>query len=155
MQRFIDIISGSRRAITRGQDSTLLIACKQEQNVDYAIISGTITNKAPGDVSINSYDRSFEETLAISEDGNFIETLSEDEIERLKEGDILETTFSQFAEEAKELYSPLIDERDQYIAQNILQRSKDGKVVAVVGAGHLKGIEKYLNQPDFNVWNQT
>ncbi|MCK5647534.1 MAG: TraB/GumN family protein [Gammaproteobacteria bacterium] len=75
------------------------------------------------------------------------EKVSEEEIERLKEGDILETTFSQFAEEAKELYEPLIDERDQYMAarlEQIVSSSDNQSILAVVGAGHLKGIESYL-----------
>jgi len=75
------------------------------------------------------------------------EKVSEEEIERLKEGDILETTFSQFAEEAKELYTPLIDERDRYMAaklEQIVTESDNQSILAVVGAGHLKGIESYL-----------
>ena len=75
------------------------------------------------------------------------EKVSEEEIERLKDGDILETTFCQFAEEAKELYGPLIDERDQYMAaklEQIVSSSDNKSILAVVGAGHLKGIESYL-----------
>ena len=75
------------------------------------------------------------------------EKVSEDEIERLKDGDILETTFSQFAEEAKELFGPLIDERDQYMAarlEQVVSESDNKSILAVVGAGHLKGIESYL-----------
>nr|WP_246540480.1 TraB/GumN family protein [sulfur-oxidizing endosymbiont of Gigantopelta aegis] len=75
------------------------------------------------------------------------EKVSEDEIERLKDGDMLETTFAQFAEEAKELFEPLIDERDQYMAarlEQIVSRSENKSILAVVGAGHLKGIESYL-----------
>ncbi len=85
------------------------------------------------------------------------EKVSEEEIERLKEGDILETTFSQFAEEAKELYKPLIDERDQYMAarlQQIVAESDNQSILAVVGAGHLKGIEKYLTQAQQSTSNQ-
>ncbi len=77
----------------------------------------------------------------------FNEKVSEEEVERLKEGDILETTFSQFAEEAKELFVPLIDERDQYMAARIEQVVADSdnqSILVVVGAGHLKGIESYL-----------
>lgn len=75
------------------------------------------------------------------------EKVSEEEIERLKEGDILDSTFSQFAEEAKELFEPLIDERDQYMAarlEQIVTSSDNKSILAVVGAGHLKGIESYL-----------
>jgi len=75
------------------------------------------------------------------------EKVSEDEIERLKEGDILETTFAQFAEQEQALFAPLIDERDQYMAarlEQIVSRSENKSILAVVGAGHLKGVESYL-----------
>jgi len=79
------------------------------------------------------------------------EQVSEQEIERLKEGDILESSFSQFAEEAKELFVPLIDERDRYMAARIRQETAGSEyknVLVVLGAGHLKGIERYLQQPE-------
>lgn len=75
------------------------------------------------------------------------ETVEEDEIERLKEGDILETTFSQFADKARDLYVPLIEERDHYMAARLreeLAASGELRVLAVVGAGHLKGIARSL-----------
>jgi pheromone shutdown-related protein TraB len=75
--------------------------------------------------------------------------VSEEEIEKLKEGDILESAFSQFAQEAEHLYKPLVDERDQYMAAKLIQEDERGKfqrILAVVGAGHLKGIANYLDQ---------
>lgn len=77
--------------------------------------------------------------------------VSEEEIEKLKEGDILESTFTQFAEEAKELYTPLVDERDRFMAARIRQEIRKGnhrRMLAVVGAGHLKGIGHYLRHWD-------
>lgn len=46
----------------------------------------------------------------------------------------------------------LIDERDEYLATKISALSPDKKVLAVVGAGHLTGIENYLvnNKCDLN-----
>lgn len=75
--------------------------------------------------------------------------VSEEEIERLKEGDILESTFAQFAEEAETIYQPLVDERDQYMAARLSQEDASGEyknMLAVVGAGHMKGIQSYLHQ---------
>ncbi len=46
--------------------------------------------------------------------------------------------FSQGAGEA------LIDERDRYIAEKIMQSKTEEKMLVVVGAGHLKGIERAL-----------
>ena len=79
--------------------------------------------------------------------------VSEEEIEKLKSGDILETTFTQFSEDAKELYEPLIDERDQYMAAKLLQtlESNKGKhILAVVGAGHIRGMKTYLDSGGLN-----
>tara|TARA_R110000868_G_scaffold370187_3_gene633665 strand:- start:867 stop:2243 length:1377 start_codon:yes stop_codon:yes gene_type:complete len=56
-----------------------ILSCKEYPKVDYAIISGKITNKEKGGVSIMSYDRSFEETLDISDEGTFVDTLDLEE----------------------------------------------------------------------------
>lgn len=74
-----------------------------------------------------------------------------EEIERLKEGDILESTFTQFAEEQQDLFLPLVDERDRYMAARLLQETvlqKDSEIPArilvVIGAGHMSGMKAYL-----------
>ena len=42
----------------------------------------------------------------------------------------------------------LIDERDEYLASRIRNEASKGKVLAVMGAGHLKGVEeKLLTEP--------
>lgn len=73
--------------------------------------------------------------------------ISEDDIEALKEGDMLESTFAQFADSAGPIYTPLIDERDEFMAAKLLQcvdEQQPRRILAVVGAGHLKGIRDYL-----------
>ncbi len=77
------------------------------------------------------------------------ERIDEAEIERLKEGDVLEGTFAQFAERERELFVPLIDERDRYMAARLTEearRCRGGHLLAVVGAGHLEGIARYLGE---------
>lgn len=71
--------------------------------------------------------------------------VAEEDIERLKEGDMLESSFSEFAKQTPTLFATLIDERDQYMAARLRERSDGAKhVLAVVGAGHLKGMAGYL-----------
>lgn len=75
--------------------------------------------------------------------------VSEEEIERLKEGDMLESAFTQFAEQAHGLYQGLIDERDRYMSARLIHEADAGayrNLLAVVGAGHMKGIRRYLEQ---------
>ncbi len=74
--------------------------------------------------------------------------VSEAEVEKLKEGDMLESAFTQFAEEAQSLYVPLIEERDRYMSARLIdEMDRDGyrHVLAVVGAGHLKGMKTHLD----------
>jgi pheromone shutdown-related protein TraB len=74
--------------------------------------------------------------------------IPEQEIEALKEGDMLESTFAQFADSAGPIYLPLIDERDEYMAAKIIElvEAQPRHLLAVVGAGHLKGIQQYLER---------
>jgi pheromone shutdown-related protein TraB len=41
-----------------------------------------------------------------------------------------------------------VDERDAYIANNLLNAARTSRVVAVIGAGHMEGIKKYLEHPE-------
>lgn len=75
------------------------------------------------------------------------EEIDEEAIERLKEGDILESTFTEFAEQSPELYEALIAERDRYMAARLRveNRKRPGtRVLVVVGAGHLEGLARHL-----------
>ncbi|WP_456406430.1 TraB/GumN family protein [Thiolapillus sp.] len=77
------------------------------------------------------------------------EEVEEGEIEKLKEGDMLETTFAEFAHDREDLYIPLIDERDAYMAARLTQEVEENgheDILAVVGAGHLKGISAKLRE---------
>ncbi len=70
------------------------------------------------------------------------EVIAEEEIERLKDRDLLEATFAEFARTADEIYTPLIVERDQFMAARLEQLAASGhaRILAVVGAGHLGGL---------------
>jgi len=73
--------------------------------------------------------------------------IDEEQIEKLKEGDILESTFTEFAAQSPELYTALIGERDRFMAARLRQENmaNEGKrILVVVGAGHLQGLAETL-----------
>ena len=74
--------------------------------------------------------------------------IDEAEIEKLKQGDILEGAFGEFARESKPLYEALIGERDRFMAARLREESSMApavkRVLVVIGAGHLAGIEREL-----------
>jgi len=72
--------------------------------------------------------------------------ISQEDIEKMKREDVLETILAEVGESLPEVRRILIDERDQYLTSKI--RSAPGqRIVAVVGAGHVPGIRKYWNEP--------
>ncbi|MGN6513765.1 MAG: TraB/GumN family protein [Lysobacteraceae bacterium] len=76
------------------------------------------------------------------------EAVGEQEIEKLKEGDLLEASFGEFAEGNPALYDVVIAERDRYMAARLRESAVDGArdVLAVVGAGHLQGLARQLRE---------
>ena len=77
------------------------------------------------------------------------EEITAEEIEKLKTGDVLESTFSDFADESQPLYNSLIHERDDYMAARLLQETQDTEsknILVVIGAGHLKGMSQSIEK---------
>ncbi len=75
-----------------------------------------------------------------------VDSIEKADIEKMKEKDVLETLLAEIGDTLPELRRVLIDERDQYLAAKI--RTAPGKkIVAVVGAGHVPGIQRYWNEP--------
>ncbi|HLI18781.1 MAG TPA: TraB/GumN family protein [Rhodanobacteraceae bacterium] len=75
--------------------------------------------------------------------------IDEAEIEKLKQGDILEGAFGEFARQSKPLYEALIGERDRFMAARLREESSANpeakRVLVVIGAGHLAGVERELS----------
>lgn len=75
------------------------------------------------------------------------EEVADHDIEKLKQGDILASSFSEFASDSPELYDTVIAERDRYMAARLRESHGDAReVLAVVGAGHLQGLARHLRE---------
>ena len=66
----------------------------------------------------------------------------------LEDQDLLSSLMEELKTFSPGAGAVLIDERDAYLAGKIaaLEKSSDKRILAVVGAGHLKGIEAHLNE---------
>ena len=69
------------------------------------------------------------------------------DIEDLKNPENIDELMEMFKDEAPSVHEVLVHERDAYLAGKIMQIPQD-HVIAVVGAGHKLGIEKYLDNPE-------
>ena len=69
------------------------------------------------------------------------------DVEELKNPENLDDLMDMFKDEAPSVHEVLVHERDAYLAGRIMSIPQD-HVIAVVGAGHKPGIEKYLDEPE-------
>ncbi|OQX19555.1 MAG: hypothetical protein BWK75_05555 [Candidatus Altiarchaeales archaeon A3] len=75
----------------------------------------------------------------------FSEKLRAEEIEQLKNKDVMSQMMDELSIAFPNVKNTLIDERDYYLTNKILN-VEGNKVVAVVGSGHLAGIKKNLEK---------
>ncbi|WP_173918891.1 TraB/GumN family protein [Halobacillus sp. Marseille-Q1614] len=73
------------------------------------------------------------------------EKISEEELEKLKTQDMLNSILQDFSDNFPRLKKPLIDERDQYLSQKI-KNAPGKKIVAVLGAAHIPGIKEEIHK---------
>jgi pheromone shutdown-related protein TraB len=73
------------------------------------------------------------------------EDITAEEIERMKQQDVLEALLSEVGRSLPMLKTILIDERDRFLAAKIRQ-APGRKIVAVVGAGHVPGIKRHWGE---------
>ncbi|WP_406660342.1 TraB/GumN family protein [Methanolobus sp. ZRKC3] len=71
------------------------------------------------------------------------------DMENITNQDIVSVLVDEFRETAPNAVKVLIDERDAYMARNLIRAAGTGgkRIVAVIGAGHRAGIQRYLENP--------
>ncbi|WP_276966347.1 TraB/GumN family protein [Metallibacterium scheffleri] len=81
------------------------------------------------------------------------EETSEKDIEALKQGDMLEDAFGEFARDSATLFRSLIGERDRFMAASLQQQVERApqvrRVLVVIGAGHLAGLSQMLREGEW------
>ncbi len=75
------------------------------------------------------------------------DTIKEEDVEKMKQEDILQTLLADVKKAHPVIEKTLIDERDRYLAEKI-RTAPGNSIVAVVGAAHVPGIRKHLNASD-------
>jgi pheromone shutdown-related protein TraB len=70
------------------------------------------------------------------------------DIDTITQEDIVSQMISEFRKISPKAANVLLDERDAFLARNLVSLSKQGRVLAVVGAGHREGIARHLAHPE-------
>jgi pheromone shutdown-related protein TraB len=79
-----------------------------------------------------------------------IDNGQEIDIESLKEQNVIDAVMEEFRKFSPNGARALIDERDAFIAHQLIRlkvQRPEGRILAVVGAGHRQGIANYLDKP--------
>ena len=71
------------------------------------------------------------------------EEITEEELEKMKQEDMLNAALNEISKSFPGLKKYLVDERDQYLANHI-KNAPGKKVLAVLGAAHVPGIKKEI-----------
>lgn len=66
--------------------------------------------------------------------------LTENSIQDIMKDDVMELAFSSFKEKLPIIHKVLVEERDEYMANNILELTTKEEVVVIIGKAHLNGI---------------
>lgn len=77
-----------------------------------------------------------------------VEDEGEVDVDEILQEDVLTSMMAELAVMAPTVADVLVSERDAFLASNIHEAAKRGTVVAVLGAGHLKGVAAYLREPE-------
>ena len=71
------------------------------------------------------------------------------DVDELTNQDVVSAAMEEFRKFSPHGAQALIDERDAYLAHQILMLGgRYDRVLAVVGAGHIQGVQRYLNAPE-------
>lgn len=73
------------------------------------------------------------------------EKISSEEIEELKNNSEMDSMMKELSDYMPTVKEVLIDERDKYLASHIWE-SEGSNIIAVLGAGHLPGVQSYLEK---------
>ncbi|HUK92959.1 MAG TPA: TraB/GumN family protein [Methanomicrobiales archaeon] len=78
-----------------------------------------------------------------------VDELEKIDVEEMKDQSVIDMVMEEFRKFSPEGARSLIDERDAFIAHNLvrLKEQNMGRILAVVGAGHVSGIRAYLDAP--------
>jgi pheromone shutdown protein TraB len=86
---------------------------------------------------------------AVLATGEDVDDVEEFDVEDFTDADVVTAMMEEFRRFSPGGAEALIDERDAYIAHNLVAlRERGYDVLAVVGAGHRAGIEEYLDHPE-------
>jgi pheromone shutdown-related protein TraB len=138
---------GVEAGVKPGAEMLAAIEAAKRRNMSVALIDrdiGITLNRVWAKMSLREKFRIFS-SLMLAMLGFGKEEINIDEITK---EDVVEGLLEELKEYAPSMSTVLVEERNAYLAHNLLEIGKTRRVVAAIGAGHREGIRKYLEHPE-------
>ncbi len=137
---------GEKLGVRPGQEMISAIETAEELHIPVALIDRSIQITLSRAWRMLSWRERLRMVWASLGSILVADDLEEEEIERLKDTDMLTAAVGEIAKEAPTIKRVLIDERDAYMARKLADLEAE-RVLAVIGAGHLAGMMTQLVDP--------
>ncbi len=136
---------GKDLGVQPGEEMKAAIATAEELGVPFSFVDREINVTLRRAWSRSSFWGKNKMFAALLGSAITKEKLEEEQIEELKSKSALDGMMDELAGFLPSVKEVLIDERDRYLATKIFESTEE-RVVAVVGAGHVKGITQWLDK---------
>ena len=136
---------GSNVGVKPGDEMRAADNCAKERNIPVAMVDRPIQTTLRRAWAVNSFWGKCKLISALLASAFDKEEVSGEQIENLKNSSEMDSMMKELADYMPVVKKVLIDERDRYLASKIWD-CKGKKTLAVLGAGHLPGVEAYLKE---------
>ncbi len=136
---------GKNVGVKPGDEMRAADAVAHELNIPVAMVDRSIQTTLRRAWAVNSLWGKCKLLSALFASAFDKEEISEEQIENLKNRSEMDSMMKELSEYMPVVKQVLIDERDRYLASKIWQ-CQGKKTLAVLGAGHLPGVESFLQK---------
>ena len=136
---------GQNAGVKPGEEMVAAINKSKEMNIPQVMVDREIATTLRRAWSVNSLWGKCKLLSALIASAFSKEETDPSEIEKLKQSSEMDSMMNELSDYMPKVKQVLIDERDRYLASHIWESQGD-KVLAVLGAGHLPGVEENLKR---------
>lgn len=134
---------GVPAGVQPGEEMMAAITKAEELNIPTAMVDRPIVTTLRRAWSKNSFFGKCKLLGILAATAFVKDDVEPEQIEKLKQESEMDSMMNEVSEYLPSVKEVLIDERDKYLASHIWE-CKGDKVLAVLGAGHLNGVQKHL-----------
>jgi len=134
---------GADVGVKPGEEMKAAIKAAEERGIRSVMVDRPIQTTLRRAWALNSFWGKCKLLAALVSSAFETESVSKEEIENLKNSNEMDSMMSELSNYLPAVKKVLIDERDQYLASHIWD-AQGKKIIAVLGAGHLPGVEKHM-----------